>query len=517
MSDFFNSSPSQHIDPELYNDGRNDKQKPQKQLPPPSATKQLPSNISGYSPFIARTVFNDQMISYSSTPTSKLINGALANPGPDNDYGHGLNLTPFLTHNLNVYANSTTNSAGAPSMTPFYDKSLHLTDFFIDTPMKTPFRDVGTITPSKFKFGSDKKPFKQTIFNDPRSASKRSIASISTPRRSSAVGKDLSKETPSRLPLRESVQTLLNAQNSRIDTVTPRKQAETPRAPEPVSSPTTLVMSSAVRPSPETRNSATEPASPTPQKPATGDEVRPRMGVFSERAKKPATKNKVVKNRPQMQAGMNKFQIVFTDVQSLVNNKKKKGKRRPQTGPNGPNGPNQNQNLIGVAPPPVHQMYMYPTPAAPGRPVPPPPATLQPGPSDSKDNSLNNSMNTSHLNMSASTDHSSFEIANQHTTTTPNGKYFLDKVFEKPSPANQGQYMMSGYHSMPPPLARPPYQEVPHGPMVMMMSTPQHQNVVNYPVGHESSPDQDYYSQMVQVMGANGQPVLVPMRYEEKQ
>ena len=523
MSDFLNSSPSRHIDPELYNDGRlgNDKEKSTRVLPPPSATTPPPSNSRGYSPFLASSVYNDQVISYSSTPTSKLINGVLANLGADGDYGLGLNLTPFLTHNLNVYANSNTNSAGAPSMTPFYDKSLHLTDFFIDTPIKlTPFKDVGTITPSKFKFGSDKKTFKQSIFHDPRSAQKRSITELDTPQRhSSVVIKDLAKETPSRPPLKETNKTVFNAQNTNTDTTTPSKRlVETPKAPAPVSSPSTLIMSSAVRSPPASeKRQKTVPASPTPQKTAIDESLKPRMGVFSEKTKRPdyrppLQKNKVMKNRSQMQAGMNKFQIVFTDVQSLVSNKKKKQKKKRDDSPDVHNAPMQ-------------PMYMYPQNHVihQARPIqPPPPASLQPGMSDSKENSVNNAMNTSHLNLSASTDHTSFEIAGQHaSTTTPNGKYFLDKVFEKPSPANHGQYVMQGYHNMPPPPAgsRPPtYHDMQQGPMVMMMSTPQHQNVVNYPVpNNESSPDDEYFSQMVPVMGANGQPILVPMRYDEKQ
>lgn len=337
---------------------------------------------------------------------------------------------------------------------------------------------------------------------------------METPKRAS---KDATKDTPSRAPLKES-KTLLNAQNSTVGTTTPRKSAplmETPKAPAPVSSPSTLIMSSAVRspPAAEDRPKAV-PMSPTPQKAVLDDDMKPKMGLFSEKSKKDyrpqLQKNKVMKNRSQMQAGMNKFQIVFTDVHSLMNNKKKKPKKKRDDSPE-------------VAHPQVQPMYMYPPNHAisQGRPIqPPPPATLQPGLSDSKDNSVNNSMNTSHLNLSASTDHSSFEIAGQHASTTPNGKYFLDKVFEKPSPNNPGQYIMQGYHNMPPPPpgSRPhQYQDIQQGQMVMMMSTPQHQNVVNYPVANnESSPDDEYYSQMVPVIGANGQPVLVPMRYEEK-
>lgn len=82
------------------------------------------------------------------------------------------------------------------------------------------------------------------------------------------------------------------------------------------------------------------------------------------------------------------------------------------------------------------------------------------------------------------TEHTLFEMAN--VLLTPNGKFILDKVFERVSPLG------FGYGAMPPP--QQPAKGVsgvhgPAGPMLMML-TPQHQSVINYAnmYGNEMSP-----------------------------
>ena len=49
----------------------------------------------------------------------------------------------------------------------------------------------------------------------------------------------------------------------------------------------------------------------------------------------------------------------------------------------------------------------------------------------------NNSMNTSHFNIT--TDHSSFEFGG--LSSTPNSKFLLDKIFEKPSPQTTNYFL----------------------------------------------------------------------------
>ncbi|CUM45736.1 uncharacterized protein AC631_01613 [Debaryomyces fabryi] len=638
-NDFLQSSPSRHmIDPAIYNtfpdiqEDRNSsnsnngstlhhqQQHQSQQLPvgPPSAQKnhnQLPSNLTGWTPLISKTIFNDQLISYNSTPSGKFFNGVLSgHVNNEIDYAQGLNLTPFLTHNLNI-PNSNSHINGISNITPFHDKTLHLTDFFMDSPIKqTPIKNIDTITPSKFKIGSERKYVKQSVFQDPKSALKRSITQIDTPPRqphklsilnkhearyektntidgkvkakdeeedeenedeeNEKKGSDISVQNKNKLyglnlqtPSKTVLKDISNInQNQGKSTPMPRNLKkskeffETPSKQFPDSSPSTVIMSSAAKSSPSkpvktsdmdsgkhvtVKYSTTQnlPPSPTPKKDIpkitdNADVLKPAMGVFSEKKSKPPLKSKqaVFKNlsgdstgtstintktknssKAQMQAGMNKFQIVFTDVHTLMNKKNKlkksnnvaskpKLKRSQSTNRSNDeqphtidNGNSRSLTRSSTAPVTNHQSYQT--------------AHKMVSSNDhnvsmntsSKEVSLisgnSNSMNTSNLNMS-STDHSSFELGG--LSSTPNGKYFLDKMFDKPSPQSQqnlntNQYYslhQSSFSNMPPPnpnTSRPPptvaqhnllhaqqQQQHPMMMMMMMMSTPQHQNVVNY-------------------------------------
>ena len=636
-NDFLQSSPSRHmIDPAIYNsfpdiqEDRNtinshngngnslqhQQQQQTQQQPsagPPSAQKshnQLPSNLTGWTPLISKTIFNDQLISYNSTPSGKFFNGVLSgHVNNEIDYAQGLNLTPFLTHNLNI-PNSNSHMNGISNITPFHDKTLHLTDFFMDSPIKqTPIKNIDTITPSKFKIGSERKYLKQSVFQDPKSALKRSITQVDTPprqphkisilnkhearyeknniiddrvdkdededeegedeeneKKGNRISKSKSKlygqnlQTPSKTVLKDisninknqgkSTPMPKNSKNAKDSFETPSKQI-------PDSSPSTVIMSSAVNSLPSkplttndidnaknvtvkySKTTQNLPPSPTPKKEIANnsdsvDVLKPTMGVFSEKKTKPLkTKPAVFKNlssdstgasssmntktknnsKTQMQAGMNKFQIVFTDVHTLMNKKNKLKKpnntlanpklRRSQSTNRAKdelfiiNDNTKPKNLTRSATAPVSNQQSYQS-------------THKTGSSHDHNVSMNtsskevslisgnsNSMNTSNLNMS-STDHSSFELGG--LSSTPNGKYFLDKMFDKPSPqSHPNQYYPMHQHSlsnMPPPnpnTSRPPpavaqhnllhaqqQQQHPMMMMMMMMSTPQHQNVVNY-------------------------------------
>jgi len=591
----------------------------QQPVGPPSAHKshnQLPSNLTGWTPLISKTIFNDQLISYNSTPSGKFFNGVLSgHVNNEIDYAQGLNLTPFLTHNLNI-PNSNSHMNGISNITPFHDKTLHLTDFFMDSPIKqTPIKNIDTITPSKFKIGSERKYIKQSVFQDPKSALKRSITQIDTPPRqphklsilnkhearyektNTIDGKveikgdeedeedeeneaeenekkdtnasfhnknklyELNLQTPSKTVLKD-ISNINKIQNK--STPVPRnlkkskESFETPSKQIPDSSPSTVIMSSAAKSSTSkpvkssdmdsgkgvtVKYSTTQnlPPSPTPKKdiPINTDNVdvlKPAMGVFSEKKSKPlkgkqsvfknlsgdstgtSTINAKTKNnsKAQMQAGMNKFQIIFTDVHTLMNKKNKLKKSNNATSnpklkrSQSTNRSNEEQSQINdnvhsrsltrssTAPVTNHQSYQTAHKVVSSNDN----VSMN---TSSKEVSLisgnSNSMNTSNLNMS-STDHSSFELGG--LSSTPNGKYFLDKMFDKPSPQshqnlNTNQYYsmnQSSLSNMPPPnpnTSRPhptvaqhnllhaqQQQQHPMMMMMMMMSTPQHQNVVNY-------------------------------------
>ncbi|EMG50571.1 hypothetical protein G210_2189 [Candida maltosa Xu316] len=218
------------------------------------------------------------------------------------------------------------------------------------------------------------------------------------------------------------------------------------------------------------------------------------------------TKTKAT-NKAKMQAGMNKFQIVLTDVHNLVNNKKKTTKSEGKSRSKSPEKKQSKQQQQQQQVPKLNQQS----------------SSLQDNTMNtSKEHSSmmsgggNNSMNTSHLNLT--TDHSSFELGG--LSSTPNSKFLLDKIFEKPSPQSnffihqqqhqqhislpqQQQQQQNLPHiipqqqqqiltqtndgSMPPPLPGNnsskqnmafASQQIPV--MNMTMSTPQHQSVINY-------------------------------------
>lgn len=230
-------------------------------------------------------------------------------------------------------------------------------------------------------------------------------------------------------------------------------------------------------------------------------------------------------NKARMQAGMNKFQIVLTDVNSISgkkrrnNNNNNNGKRESKSKSHIKMEPTQ-PTLIPLHPPQLNPQL----------------STLMDNHnvtmSSSKDNHNNssilshNSMNSSHLNLT--TDHSSFEIGGHGSggySSTPNSKMLLDKIFEKPSPnqpvlffpphqqppSQQQQEMHVHYqHPIPippppqppgnnenpalngkmPPPALPPQQTTASSqsnrgaafvqyPVMSMMSTPQHSHIYN--------------------------------------
>ncbi|KAK6464057.1 hypothetical protein DFJ63DRAFT_311354 [Scheffersomyces coipomensis] len=697
-NDFLRSSPSRDvIDPLIYQSlaeselrsttstkpskGKNSKknhkknQQQQQQMHPqssvpPSASKSFnPVNAisSGWTPLISKTYFNEQILSFNSTPNkyllSNLNNTNNNNPNNNNnllntnqlnqdylDFTSGLNLTPFLNHNnLNILQQTSSSSINQQlnNITPFHEKTLHLTDFFMDSPIRqTPLKDLDTITPSRFKLNySDKKPsLSGNNKFDPKSAQKRSITQIDTPPRqphklsiTTKANDDSNKENNNESLRNESddeddydedQDELL--QKTRFFLQTPSKKVlsnitnfsktpikhdidreiltkfQTPakQIPSSPSSPSTVIMSSAVKPGVDNTNTEpndnsnddhiqdeedsnettdeedndndndnlNQPPSPTPKK--DGKQLReeasiPVMGVFSEKKTKPIPSNKasltanyskgsrissndsfdsdkgkgtggLKGNRSKMQAGMNKFQIIFTDVHTLMNNRKKKSSNEQQSSSNSSGSKHKSST----------------TPNLPRKQLQPPPQQqqsqevqlLKPNYNSNHHHnhqqslsdhniSINTSKeisimsgvgNTSHLNLTSGTDQS-MELGG--ITTTPNGKFFLDKVFDKNSPQTQNllnstyymiqqqqqqhqQQLQQHNISMPPPTNAKQQQQLyqqqmvhpsqynlqpqqqsqqPQHPIMMMMSTPQHQNVINYAnYGSDNlSPDDD--------------------------
>lgn len=509
---------------------------------PPSAQKSYPT---GWTPLISKTIFNDQLISFSPNNKwgSTLQQHAQGSGSDLVDYTQGLSLTPFLNHNLQAGFGA----GSSTGMTPYHDKTLHLADFFMDSPIRqTPMKDLDTITPSKFRIQSveRKKSVKQLLFQNsttttstPMRDSKRSITQVDTPPRQpyklsnlsitanadkeddidneheedddddddvdnekgSQNGDDEDDEdenddddddnddnyeeedaensnnkkayinTPSRRGLSDISNTKTPLRQKSTNTTTHITNSfQTPHQPISASSPSTVIMSSTNK-SPERSNvrRLNIPPSPTPTKelkPAPckkiidGDGFKPAMGVFSEKKnpKKSTNNNNNNNNKNNFsikdnnnnlgnnlggskgvpggtgikgksskaqQAGMNKFQIVFTDVHTLMNGKTAKEKEKKEKRKKNPTlNQNQKHNQI------MNQSLnvQVKTPAQ--------PTFSQTSASEISLLSIqNNSMNTSHLNMS-STDHSSFELG---TSSTPNSKFFLDKMFEKPSPSGK--------------------------------------------------------------------------------
>lgn len=381
-----------------------------------SEKKKKNASTPGWTPLVSKTYFNEQLLSFNSTPNKNAQGQELI------DYSLGLNLTPFLTQNNHHSWNGTAPPSAAfnsiqhqlSNITPFHDKTLHLTDFFMDSPIRnTP--DMATITPSKFRIGSEKKLKSLGLFP---TSTKRSITAIDTPPRQphklSITTKVEQYQTPSKKVLKD------------ITNVTPSvKKFQTPAKQIPDSSPLTVIMSSAIKSSPqevkeddetddESDTEKVPPASPTPNK----QTDKPIMGVFQERKKKKRTfRPGPIGGRNQMQAGMNKFQIVFTDVHALVNKKGVKSKKVDPV-PTNSSDRSMNSSISSHA---------------------------DRSTSSHTDRSIGNTSQNDRSNIShnLSTDHSLFDIS-----LTPNSKYFLG---EKPSPQammNNG-YFLQLY--MPPP------------------------------------------------------------------
>lgn len=521
-------------------------------------------SLTGWTPLVLKTYFNEQLYLFNSTPNKNFLPQEV-------DYSQGFNLTPFLSHNINAFPGNVHGSATFNSIqhqlsniTPFHDKTLHLADFFMDSPIRgTPMKEADTITPSKFRLGSEKTLKTLALLVLGNSGSKRSITALDTPLRqphklsisTAAKSQDDDKENADskklylQTPSRKALVDVTNRSPKRINTFqTPAKQI-------PDSSPSTVIMSSAAREAADTDDEEDDdkkiPGSPTPSKTVLTDENKPAMGVFQENKKrlKPKPGNafrttSMGQGKGRMQAGMNKFQIVFTDVHALANKQNKKLKRRgtenkddtrtsnnPQIGnsqianaqvgniPSDGNVRGNIQNSVHGIQNPGNSQHSggQGGQSAPhsGYPM----ATAQPtaGPSHvlvnsshianssmNNSNVMNSTMNTTNtsnmMNTSThnlSTDHSSFELGG--ALLTPNSKYLLDR--EKPSPQANNSFFLPLY--MPPPRTAP-HSDKPM--MVMVMSTPQHQNVLNYP--YDISPDDQYSYQK----GA----MMPPQRKEEK-
>ena len=108
---------------------------------PPSASRVNGSstNLSGWTPLISKTYYNDLILPFTTTPNKYTLPPNLSNSGSKDvefiDYGQGLTLTPFLSHNLNMVSTSSLNHQ-LSNITPFHDKTLHLADFFMDSPIR---------------------------------------------------------------------------------------------------------------------------------------------------------------------------------------------------------------------------------------------------------------------------------------------------------------------------------------------------------------------------------------------
>ncbi|RCK67183.1 hypothetical protein Cantr_02668 [Candida viswanathii] len=251
-------------------------------------------------------------------------------------------------------------------------------------------------------------------------------------------------------------------------------------------------------------------------KPKPKPKSKPQAGSSSSGAPDVNDSKQRAANKAKMQAGMNKFQIVLTDVHTLVNNKKKKPKDESR-GLDSKKQPSKKSSNNQLHPPLQPSSSQPPQLAAQLSSLQDHNVTMN----TSKEHSsiisgVNNTMNTSHLNMT--TDHSSFELGGNYAST-PNSKFLLDKIFEKTSPqtnyfihqqqqqqqhmaqlSHQQHHMMHALQqahaqlsqpqdgSMPPPLqtsSSKQQQQVQYLPqqmpmMSMTMSTPQHQGIVNY-------------------------------------
>lgn len=515
----------------------------------PAPTKLIPpanQPATGWTPLVSRT-FSADINSYNSTPSSKIFtslykqagtqytgNGAHVAPTTTDEEYPGLSLTPFLSHNINLMAQP--NSAGHYSnhgaFTPFYDKSIHFTDFFMELPIRTPLK-LETITPSRFALQYADSAVRQSaepLLNvaslkkrfDP--AFKRRSIEHDADKPPLKPGEDFGDEfvTPSKkkVAYKNPDQTPLRAAAGDSH----NRLLQTPSVSHPVSSPSTLIMSSAVKSPTHDGGKENQAPSPTPVKELIGAKISPSepvMGIFSEK-KRAADEPRAA--RPKKHAsGTNKFQIVLTDVHTLMNSKKRRAeskKRRratasikPSVGalfsgaPLASNGAPSEQGLVhnlgrsrlgqnlGPIPGPHGQSLVLGLGMAQKL------ATSKEGVytgsfhdyntsmNNSRDFSrefsntsrdfsmLTSSSNTTHTNIT-SMEHASFEHMHGGSISTPN-KFLLDNSFERASPMNRGRQNFD----KPAEYMVPPKQAA-HGraiygppqltePMSMTMSTPQ--------------------------------------------
>ncbi|CAK9438260.1 uncharacterized protein LODBEIA_P24990 [Lodderomyces beijingensis] len=329
----------------------------------------------------------------------------------------------------------------------------------------------------------------------------------------------------------------------------------------PLSSPSTIILTSSkddaeARTKNKIKESADDkennmPPSPTPAKIPT----RPIMGIFSEKkttakpkakprpksassmssskstsssTNKPRGTASQAENKTKMQAGMTKFQIVISDMNTFAG--KKKTRKQQHKGDSSKSAP-------AIKPPtiqPPMQSQSQPQPQPPMSSLMDHNMTINTTREQSTMLSLgNNSINTS-SQVNITTDQTSFEMSGMGgMSSTPNSKVFLDRIFEKTSPQQmayfpqhmQQHHPVAAYnpHSVmpqphpqqpqpqsqqepmqppPPPMAStnmPPPPQPPLGvvkqfqplqqqanfPIMGMMSTPEHSHIYNANTGNE--------------------------------
>lgn len=482
------SSPSRLvIDPLIYSypeshDSKTDSSA-SKALPPASKLLKDQQPSSGWTPYISKTIGTTDIMSYNSTPSSKMFPSLYKQNGQEFDY-QGLNLTPFLNHSMNVLNNPNSASANNVSFTPFYEKSMHFLDMFMDSPIRSATSKMETITPSRFALQPELR-----VSSDPsiEPTLKRSITQIDTPARHPFKKQDKAKDesdsedenqdeneqhcekntrrpselknlgandhfaTPSkRSVLKNVTEKSLNETPRKAKSAGAKNLYRTPAKQIPDSSPSTVIMSSATQSVDDEVCKAIIPPSPTPNKDRK-ETVEPVMGIFTEKKSNPEPKQSK-KAAKRQQPTMNRFQIVFTDVHSLMNKKNKNGaklarERREKSEREAKNSPqlassSQNHNTSHI-----HNTSVQNTSHL---------ASFQ-HTSSSLSQDFNSSMNTSGMfaNSTANTssvnishgDHSSFELMHGGKLSTPKGsKFFLDQLFDRASPQSIHQMTQSFNH-----------------------------------------------------------------------
>lgn len=444
-----------------------------------SVNAQIPGN-SGWTPYLSRTSQPEGILSHVSTPSSKMFSALFRqsqNLMPQEFDCGSLNLTPFLAHNVNMNQGSAPLSASQNvSFTPLCDKSLHLADFFMDSPIRQTPRKVSAMTPSRFSIAPDNSKIDGQLLSE--LSLKRSITLIDTPARQPFKKMEQSvKDEQADASRDEIMQPKLHNVNApstaRYDLAraalkeissnsankTPfrngsenKNKFQTPA--HPVSSPSTVIMSSVTKSPEKDKDSA--PPSPTPQKEIKIDTAEPVMGIFSERKPKMGSLNEPKtggkKSQKNKSSGMNRFQIVFTDVHTLMNSKKKTSKNSneaPGTGQDKSDVKSESKQKKKVKEEPAQG------PAAVQQTESSPHlnysnvSTTHGGHSyiNSLSQNFNTSINTSRefsmmansmVNSTSSNitavDQSSFDLMQGGLMSTPNGKYLQDLLFEKFSP-----------------------------------------------------------------------------------